>query len=95
MTEFSAAAILLRHLEFILLCARSALPLLATTSEQPNTPYEVDTEVVDFLSPDSARSMIRSVEERGRGLLSENHLLWQPLLHWEMSLLQSLTGDAR
>ncbi len=83
-----AAAILLRHLDFILLCSSSQ----PTTSEASS--LEVEADVTEFLAEDATRDMLRGVEQRGQGLLSESHLLWQPWLDWEMGLLRS-ASDTR
>ena len=94
MLTLEAVAIYLRHIEFLLSCAGPTLSAESEISETSRT-FAVDTDVAEFLVADTTRSMLRRVVQRGQGLLSESHLLWQLWLDWEMSILQAGEDSTR
>ncbi len=80
--EVQACAILLRHIDFVLQCSRS-------NSQGSDDTLSVDTDLASFLTENSTRSIVQGVVQRGEGLMSESHLLWQPWLAWEMTFISS------
>lgn len=92
-----ASAILIRHIEFILLCSRSAFALPALEDGMDDSPnmLTVDEEVKAFLTEDTTRGMLQGVCERAKGLLSESHLVWQPWLEWELGWLERVSAKGR
>ncbi|WWD18688.1 hypothetical protein CI109_103142 [Kwoniella shandongensis] len=79
--DYLSLAVLTRHVEFITSSYQAAKDASAAVSE----------EVVEFLTQDTARSMLRGVAQRAQGLLNESQAVWQPWLDWE---LQQLEGAA-
>lgn len=45
-----------------------------------------EVEVEEFLTEETKRGMLQAVVQRGAGLLSTSHLLWQPWLEWEKTV---------
>jgi hypothetical protein len=56
---------------------------------------EVEAEVTELLTRDTARQMLQGIMVRGESLLGESHLLWQPWLEWELAILKDLSGTER
>lgn len=69
-----AIEILQRHITFII-GIRQAIE----TSE-------VNEEIAEFLTLDSARQLVQGAVRKGEGLLSQSEDLWKLWLDWELSL---------
>ncbi|KAK4688382.1 squamous cell carcinoma antigen recognized by T-cells 3, partial [Tremellales sp. Uapishka_1] len=89
--DYLSLAILLRHIDFIVTCSRSVTGAIHDGSAL----FVLDEDVIQFLSEDTVRDMLGAVVRIGEGLLSESHLLWQPWVEWEMSLLERKSGPPK
>ncbi|WWC70988.1 uncharacterized protein I206_104941 [Kwoniella pini CBS 10737] len=83
--DYFSIPLLHRHIEFILSCFRSK-PISSET--QKHVPY-ADSDVVEFLTEDNTRDMIRAIYQRGSQALADSDQLWQIWIGWEMELLGS------
>ncbi|WWC62824.1 uncharacterized protein I303_105422 [Kwoniella dejecticola CBS 10117] len=79
--DYLSISILDRHINFILACFRSDRP-----GSQGSDAY-ADGDVIDFLTEDNTRNMVKSVYQRGSHVLNESDQLWQTWLGWELGLL--------
>ncbi|KAL7420568.1 Splicing factor [Cryptotrichosporon argae] len=95
--DYVSVPILLRHLDFIVLAAKSAWPSAPAGSEATTATaaIDVDDEVREFLSAATVRDMARGVARTADGLLSQSSALWELWANWEVGLLEGLTGSAR
>nr|XP_019000213.1 uncharacterized protein I203_07372 [Kwoniella mangroviensis CBS 8507]OCF63674.1 hypothetical protein I203_07372 [Kwoniella mangroviensis CBS 8507] len=83
--DYISAAVLTRHIQFVLSCFHAGGPEDVANS----TTTMVDSDVTEFLSEDTTRNMIKALYQRGEGLLDQSEEIWQIWLQWELGLLQN------
>ncbi|WVQ65310.1 uncharacterized protein L199_003486 [Kwoniella botswanensis] len=86
--DYISAAVLTRHIQFVLSCFHAGVPEDAAN----NTTTTVDSDVTEFLSEDTTRNMIKALYQRGEGLLDQSEEIWQIWLQWELGLLYNASN---
>ncbi|WWC88440.1 uncharacterized protein L201_003351 [Kwoniella dendrophila CBS 6074] len=81
--DYLSITILARHIEFIFSCFGAGQP----ESSQNEKAVTVESDVNEFLTIDTTRSMIKAIYTRAEGLMSDSGKLWQLWLDWELNLL--------
>nr|XP_019045381.1 hypothetical protein I302_05770 [Kwoniella bestiolae CBS 10118]OCF24311.1 hypothetical protein I302_05770 [Kwoniella bestiolae CBS 10118] len=84
--DYISIAVLARHINFVIHCFHAGV---SGNASNEGPALAVDSEVKEFLTADTARSMIKALYERGQGMLSGSHQLWQLWLQWELDLLKN------
>ncbi|WWD05336.1 hypothetical protein V865_003409 [Kwoniella europaea PYCC6329] len=86
--DYISAAVLTRHIQFVLSCFHAGVPEDAANSRTTT----VDSDITEFLSEDTTRNMIKALYQRGEGLLDQSEEIWQIWLQWELGLLYNASN---